>query len=152
VLQLVDLCQELASDVDSMIFDVLLQLVSLELQRIYFILTFLEFLPQLSILLLEVSLFIYFFDHLLQLLINHIVQAFHQCVVFGSHDLLDDSFTFFHLLGDCIAYSVGDEAMGTCILRCKTFTHWSQLAGDASTLEDGHSPSVGQESAFASRQ
>jgi hypothetical protein len=150
VLQLVDLCQELASDMDSMLFDVLIHLVSLKFQRIYFILTFLKFLPQISILLLKFSLFVNFFDHLLQLLINHIVQAFHQRVVFGSHSLLDDSFAFFHLLGDCITNSVGDEAMGTCILRCKTFTHWSQLAGDASTLEDGHSPSIGQESAFAS--
>jgi hypothetical protein len=77
MLQLVDLCQELASDMDSMLFDLLRGLISLEFQGIYFILAFLELLSQLSVLPLKLSLFINFFDDQQQLLIYHMIQAFH---------------------------------------------------------------------------
>ena len=63
---------------------------------------------------------------------------------------MDDSLGFFHVLGDGIADGVGDEAMGACILRSKTFAYWSELAGDASSLKDSHSSGVWEESAFTS--
>jgi hypothetical protein len=42
--------------------------------------------------------------------------------------------------------------MRTCVSRRKTFTHWSQLTRDASSLEDGHSSGVGKEASSTSRQ